>query len=376
MNKPIRILHVVQRMEAGGTQALLMNIYRNIDRTKVQFDFLVEYPNKEFYDDEILKLGGKIYYSTVRTDFNILKFKNQLKNILRENPDYKIMHVHVSNIGYICFKIAKKMGVHTRIAHAHNNGSVHDAKYFLRWILRKLFALYATEYYACSKEAGEYFFKGKDYKVLKNAIDSKKFVYNEKQRIEMRKELKVENNFVVGHIGRFHPQKNHKFLIEIFEKIKEKRSNAKMILVGTGPLEKEIENKVKNLNLEKDVIFLKNRKDINKIYQAMDVFIFPSLFEGLGIVAIEAQASGTPIICSDRLPPEIEISPIYKKTSLDESAEVWANEAIKLADENRNKQNLQQNVKESGFDLCDVVDKLQNFYLQTYEKNMEIEYEN
>ena len=137
-----------------------------------------------------------------------------------------------------------------------------------------------------------------------------------------------------------------------------------------------MEYDVKNLSLEKDVIFLKNRKDINKIYQAMDVFIFPSLFEGLGIVAIEAQASGTPIICSDRLPPEIEISPIYKKMSLDESAEVWANEAIKLTDENRSKQNLQQNVKESGFDLCDVVDKLQNFYLQTYEKNMEIEYEN
>ena len=369
MDKPIRILHVVQRMEAGGTQALLMNIYRNIDRKKIQFDFLVEYPNKEFYDDEIIKLGGKIYYSTVRTDFNIFKFKKEFKQILKENPDYRIIHIHVSNIGYLCFKIAKKNGVNTRIAHAHSNGSVHDTKYILRWILRKLFALYATDYFACSEEAGEYFFKRKKYKVLKNAIDSQKFKYNKEQRSKMRKQLNVENNFVVGHIGRFRPEKNHKFLIEIFKKIKSKKSNAKMILVGTGPLEEEIKNLVKNLNLEEDIIFLENRKDVNNIYQAMDVFLFPSLFEGLGIVAIEAQASGTPIICSDRLPPEIEISSICKKISLDEPAEVWADEVINIAEKNKIKQDLQQNVIKSGFDLSNVVKKLQDFYLETYEKN-------
>lgn len=364
MNKPIRILHVVQRMEAGGTQALLMNIYRNIDRTKVQFDFLVEYPNKEFYDDEILKLGGKIYYSTVRTDFNILKFKNQLKNILRENPDYKIMHVHVSNIGYICFKIAKKMGVHTRIAHAHNNGSVHDAKYFFRWILRKLFALYATDYYACSKEAGEYFFKGKDYKVLNNAIDSERFVYNDEIRKKKRKELELENSFLVGHIGRFHPQKNHKFLIEVFAKIKEKKDNAKLLLIGSGDLENNIKSQVRELNLQNDVIFLGNRNDVNELYQSMDIFILPSLFEGLGIVAIEAQASGTPIICSDRLPAEVEISSICKKISLNKSTEEWADEAIKLANTQDARMNMQNKIIEAGFDIKFVAKDIQDFYLR------------
>ena len=368
MEEPIRVLHILQRMEAGGTQALLMNIYRNIDRSKVQFDFLVEYPDKQFYDEEILQLGGKIYYSNVRNDFNIFKFIKKLKKIIKEN-DYKIVHVHTYSIGYFCLKAAKECQVPVRIAHSHNNETVHDFKYLPKLFLQKIYTIYANYLLACSEEAGRYLFKNKDFKVLNNAIDSKKFIYNEHRRKEMRKKLGLEDSFVVGHVGRFHPQKNHKFLIEIFAKIKERKDNAKLLLIGTGDLENSIKKQVQELNLQNDVIFLGNRIDVNNLYQAMDIFVFPSLFEGLGIVAIEAQASGTPIVCSNKLPLEIEISSICKKLSLNETAEVWADEAIKLAEDNKSKQNLQQEVINAGFDLSDIVNKIQDFYIKSYTKH-------
>lgn len=370
MDKPIRILHILQRMEAGGTQALLMNIYRNIDREKVQFDFLVEYPDKQFYDEEILKLGGKIYYSNVRNDFNIFKFIKKLKKIIKEN-NYKIVHIHTYSIGYFCLKAAKECNVPVRIAHSHNNQTVHDLKYLPKLFLQRIYTIYANNLFACSEEAGRYLFKNKKFKVLNNAIDSKKFIYNEEVRKKRREELGLENSFVVGHVGRFHPQKNHKFLIEIFAKIKEKKDNAKLLLIGSGDLEIIIKKQVRKLKLQDDVIFLGNRKDINDLYQCMDVFLFPSLFEGLGIVAIEAQASGTPIVCSNMLPKETEISDIYIKLDLKLPAEEWAEKVIEIASKNKAKQNLQQNIIDSGFDLSSTVKKLQNFYLKAYQRNIE-----
>lgn len=369
MEEPIRVLHILQRMEAGGTQALLMNIYRNIDRSKVQFDFLVEYPDKQFYDEEILKLGGKVYYSNVRNDFNIFKFEKKLKKIIKEN-NYKIVHVHAYTIGYFCLKVAKECGVPVRIAHSHSNEATRDFKYLPKLFLQRIYTVYATNLMACSEDAGKYLFKNKKFEVMNNAIDSRKFIYNKEIREKIRKKLNIENSFVVGHIGRFKPEKNHKFLIEIFSEVKRKKNNAKLLLIGTGDLENSIKKQVQELNLQNDVIFLGNRTDVNNLYQAMDIFIFPSLFEGLGIVAIEAQASGTPIVCSNKLPPEIEISSICKKLSLSETAEVWADEAIKLAEDNKSKRNLQQEVINAGFDLSDIVNKLQDFYIKAYTKDM------
>lgn len=364
MSKPIRILHILQRMEAGGTQALLMNIYRNIDRNKVQFDFLVEYPDKQFYDDEILSLGGKIYYTNVRNDYNIFKFQNNLREILKNNPEYKILHVHAFTIGYFCLKTAKKCGIPVRIAHSHNNETVRDKKYLLKRFMQKVYTIYATDLFACSEEAGKYLFGNKEFKVLNNAIDAKKFVFNQENRNKIRKELNVADNFVIGHVGRFHTQKNHMFLLDIFNEVKKKKNNAKLLLVGTGPLENEIKSKVKALGITDDVIFLNNRGDMNLIYQAMDVFVFPSLFEGLGIVSIEAQASGTPIVCSDKLPPETNITPIYRKHSLDESSEIWARDVIDIVNMKECKTNLMDNIVKAGFDLSSTVDKLQEYYIE------------
>lgn len=364
MKKPIRILHVLQRMEAGGTQALLMNLYRKIDRSKVQFDFFVEYPDKQFYDDEITKMGGKIYYTNVRKDFNILKFQKQLKKVLIEN-EYKIVHVHAFTIGYFALKTAKKCNVPVRIAHSHNNETVRDSKYLLKKFMQKIYPIHANDLFACSEDAGRYLFGNKKFCVLNNAIDSEKFIFFQEKREKARKELNLTNNFVVGHVGRFHPQKNHDFLLEIFSKIKEKRKDAKLILIGSGPLEDEIKEKIKKLNLEDSVMMLGNRNDMDFMFQAMDVFIFPSLFEGLGIVAIEAQASGTPIIISDGVPDTANITPICKKIKLTDSASKWAEEAIKIAKSNLAHTNLQKYIIEAGFDMQSTVNWLEDFYLSS-----------
>lgn len=366
MGEPIRILHILQRMEAGGTQALLMNIYRKIDRTKIQFDFLVVYKEKQFYDDEIEKLGGKIYRMSFREDLNLFKFQKDLRKFFDEHNEYKIVHCHAYTIGYFCLKEAKKHNIPIRIAHSHNNETVHDFKYIPKLIMQKKFTKYATDLFACSEEAGRYLFRNDKFNVLKNAIDVKKFIANQNIRNEIRKELNISDKFVIGHVGRLHPQKNHDFLIDVFEKIREKRKDAELILIGTGPLEDKIRKKVEEKNLVDYVHFLGNRKDMDRIYQAMDVFIFPSLFEGLGIVAIEAQAAGIPIVCSEGLPVETNISPLYRKLELNEGAEHWSEVAIEMEDNKYSHTNMQKYIIDAGFDMSSTANRMQQYYLDSY----------
>ena len=368
MKKKIRILHVLQRMETGGTQALLMNLYRNIDREKIQFDFLVEYPNKEFYDDEIIKLGGKIYYSNVREDKNIIEFEKQLKKIIKEN-NYKIIHVHTYSIGYFVLKTAKKCGVPVRIAHSHSNNMTNDFKKSFKVILQKLYPIYATNYMACSEDAGRYLFKNRKFTILNNSIDSEKFIFSKKIRNKVRKELNLNEKFVVGHVGRFRPEKNHSFLLDIFLEIKKQKPNAILLMIGNGDSSKQIIKKINELSLQDSVILLKNRNDVNELYQAMDVFIFPSIYEGLGIVAIEAQASGIPCVCSSGLPKESKITDLYIKLSINDSAKKWANVAINNSKNILAFTNTQKYVIKANYDVKSVAKKLVIYYMNLYYEN-------
>ena len=366
MEEPIRVFHILQRMEAGGTQALLMNIYRKIDRTKVQFDFLVVYKEKQFYDDEIEKMEGHVYKMSFREDLNLLKFQKDLAAFFAKHHEYKIVHCHAYTIGYFCLKAAEKAGIPVRIAHSHNNETVHDIKYLPKLFMQRVFTKNATDLFACSEEAGKYLFKEKSFQVLKNAIDSHKFIADINIREEVRKELGLEDKFIVGHVGRLHPQKNHNFLIDVFDEIKKKQQNAELILVGTGPLEEKIKNKVEEKNLSDCVHFLGNSKDMNRIYQAMDVFVFPSLFEGLGIVAIEAQAAGVPIVCSEGLPPETDITPIYRKLLLSDGAETWADAALEMAQSPNAHTNMQQYIIDAGFDMNATAKSMEQYYLSKW----------
>lgn len=366
MGEPIRVLHILQRMEAGGTQALLMNIYRKIDRTKVQFDFLVVYKEKQFYDDEIEKMGGHVYKLSFREDLNLPKFQKDLAVFFTQHHEYKIVHCHAYTIGYFCLKAAKKAGIPVRIAHSHSNAAVHDVKLPLKLIMQKLFTRYSTDLFACSEEAGKFAFKGKKFGIVQNAIDSQKFIADANIREEIRKALRVENKFVVGHVGRMQPEKNHDFLIDVFAELKKSKPDAELILVGTGPLEDKVKSKVVEKGLSDCVHFLGNRKDMNRIYQAMDVFVFPSLFEGLGIVAIEAQAAGVPIVCSEGLPPETDITPIYRKLLLSDGEEKWANAALEMAQNLKAHTNMQQYVIDAGFDMNVTAKYMEGYYLRKY----------
>ena len=198
---------------------------------------------------------------------------------------------------------------------------------------------------------------------MKNAIDSQQFIANENTRREVRQELGLENKFVVGHVGRLHPQKNHDFLIDVFVEIKKKKSDAELILIGTGPLEEKVRSKVADKGLTESVQFLGNRKDMNRIYQAMDVFVFPSLFEGLGIVAIEAQAAGVPIVCSEGLPPETDITPIYRKLMLSDGTEKWAEVALDMAKNPIVHTDMQKYVINAGFDMSATAKNMEEYYL-------------
>ena len=366
MGEPIRVLHILQRMEAGGTQALLMNIYRKIDRTKVQFDFLVVYKEKQFYDNEIEKMGGHVYKLSFREDLNLPKFQKDLVAFFAQHHEYKIVHCHAYTIGYFCLRAAKKAGIPVRIAHSHNNETVHDVKYLPKLFMQRIFTKNATDLFACSEEAGKYLFKDKRFQVLKNAIDSQNFIADANTRKEIRKELGLEDKFVVGHVGRLHPQKNHNFLIDVFYEIRKKRLDAELILVGTGPLEEKVRDKVSEKGLSDYVHFLGNRKDMNRVYQAMDVFAFPSLFEGLGIVAIEAQAAGIPIVCSEGLPPETDITPIYRKLMLSDGVEKWADVAIEMAQDSLAHTNMQKYVVKAGFDMDITAQEMEDYYLNKW----------
>ena len=364
MSKPIRILHIVQKMEAGGIQAFLMNLYRNIDRNKIQFDFLVEYKEKEFYDDEIISLGGKIYYTNFRKTLNIIKFKKTLSNILKEHPEYKIVHIHATAIGKICTDTAKKCGVKTIIAHTHSNSAVKDWKYYPKILLRKLYTHGPTDFFACSEDAGKYTFKNKKFTVIYNAIDINKFLFKEEIREDFRKNFNIEDKFVIGNIGRLNKEKNQSFLIDIFYEIQKKKENAILLIVGKGPLKNELEEKVRSLGIDNKVYFLEDRKDIERIYQGIDVFVLPSFYEGLGIVAIEAQVSGLPVIASTGVAKEANITDNIQNIDLSESIDVWVEAICKTKVKNR--KNIENIVRNSKFNIKNNAKFLQEFYLKKY----------
>ncbi len=330
MSNPIRILHIVPNMQAGGLETFIMNIYRNIDRTKIQFDFLVHYQDTFFYDNEILKLGGKIYRFSLRDDHRLIKYLHQLDKFYKQHPEYKIIHCHMSSIGAINFAIAKKNGVHVRIAHSHNSNTERTLKGAAKSLLIKPLKFMSTYNLACSNQAGIFLYgHKKPFKVVPNAIDINKFKNDEKRRLLYRKNMKLQNALVIGHIGRFDTQKNHKFLIDIFAQVHKKAPNTVLLLAGEGNLKKHIQQYVAQQQLSESVLFLGEITNTPDFYCGIDIFVLPSLFEGLPVVGIEAQIAGKKCIFSDAITKDVQISsnvnflPIGTKAT-----QQWADEII------------------------------------------------
>ena len=335
MEKPIRVLQILPGGKVnGGIENFIMNFYRKIDKNKVQFDFLVHYKEKGYFDEEIIKLGGKIYYFSIREDNNFIKYIYELMIFFRNHKEYKIVHGHMSSLAFIYFFIAKINGVKIRVAHSHINGVERNIKGKILEYLIKLIKYTANYYLACSDEAGKYMFKNRRYLIIKNAIDIERFKFNSLERKKIRSELGIENNFVLGHIGRFNLQKNHDYLLQIFKKIYIKDSKIKLLLIGDGPLKYRIKQRAEKEGVANGIIFKDATLDISNYLFAMDLFLLPSYFEGLGIVAIEAQTTGLKTIVSEFVPEEAKISSLFKKYKLSEM-ESWIGECIKKEKNNR-----------------------------------------
>ena len=295
----IRVLQCVNDMHRAGLETMLMNYYRNIDRTKIQFDFLTHRPDKSDYDDEILSLGGKVYYAPRLYPQNYPAYFKYMKKFFAEHPEYQIVH-------------------------SHNTSIDKDFKYILKQYFRKKITKAANYYCACGQEAGEFLFPGKEFKFIPNAIEVDKFLYNEEVRDRKRKDLGLTSEFVVGHVGRLSYQKNHELLIRIFSELHKKDVNTILLLIGVGEKEDEIREQVHELNLDECVRFLGNRDDVNELYQAMDVFVMPSLFEGIPVVGVEAQFAGLPCVFSDKVPVEVKFTENSEFVSLEKKLEDWA----------------------------------------------------
>lgn len=360
MGEPIRVLHVVTYMGRGGLETMLMNYYRHIDRNRVQFDFLVHRDFKADYDDEILSLGGKIYHVSKLNPFSF-HYHHELNNFFKNHSEYKIVHVHQDCLSSFALKAAKRNHVSIRIAHSHSSSQDRNLKYLLKRYFMRNISKYATHLFACGNEAGDWMFRGSNYQIVRNAIDVSSFTFNQKLRNKLRNSFDIHDNLVIGHVGRFNYPKNHDFIIDIFNEVHRINKNTKLILIGTGELEESIKEKVNNLHLKDNVMFLGNRNDVNQLMQAMDIFVFPSHYEGLPVTLVEAQASDLFIVKSNNVPSQCIITPNVLSLSLNLTAKEWAQQILDI---HYQRGNTSRYIKDAGYDIKKNSQWLQDFYIQ------------
>ena len=310
--QPIIVAQVMGKWLGNGVESVIMNYYRHLDHSRVQFDFICDEDSTRIPYDEIKKLGGRVFL--VPKYQNLPKYLKALEKLFKENQ-YRIVHSNINTLSVFPLYAAKKAGVPIRISHSHSTSNPKEWKRnLIKNILRPFSKRYATDYFACSELAGRYLFGNKAFdqgevKIIHNAIDVEKFKFDEVARKKLRKEFGIKDSTVViGHVGRFVQQKNHAFLVDVFKEYHKKNPDSKLLLVGSGPLEDEIKKKVEKLDLKDSVLFLGQRDDINKLYSVMDIFCLPSLYEGLPVVGVESQAAGLPIIFSNGVSHEAIIS--------------------------------------------------------------------
>ena len=359
----IRVLQCVNNMHRAGLETVLMNYYRNIDRTKIQFDFLTHRPEASDYDGEILSLGGRIYHAPRLYPWNYPSYFAYMKQFFREHPEYKIVHSHIDAMSYLPLLAAKRAGVPIRIAHSHNTSLDLDYKYILKQYFRYRLTSVANILCGCGEEAGKFLFRGKKSRWIPNAIEPEKFLFDQQMRVRKREELGLGDAFTIGHVGRFTGQKNHDFLVELFASLLEQEPDAVLLLTGAGETKPEIRRKVREMGLEECVRFLGKRSDVNELYQAMDVFVMPSQYEGVPVVGIEAQFAGLPCVFSDRVPREVAFTPSCQFVKLEASAHFWAEQVLMARKHDRGV----QLVSNSAYDVTSASRDLEEYYMRLLE---------
>jgi len=363
----IRVLHVLGTTNLGGAESRVMELYRAMDKRKVQFDFLVHTDQEGHYDAEIKKLGGRIYHVPRFRMVNLAAYKKALKAFFREHKDYAAVHGHMTSTASIYLPIAQKAGIPLTIAHARSAGVDKGIKGLATRIIRRPLKYRADYCFTCSVEAGRAVYgadwvkQGKVW-TIPNAINAERFVYKEAVRNQVRDELGLSNRFVIGHVGRFGFMKNHAYLIEIFAQLCKMRDDAALVLIGKGELEEEIRDKVKSLGLEDRVLFLGNRFDVERYYQAFDYFVFPSVFEGLPGSVVEAQASGLMCLVSDNVTKEVALTELVTYKSIEEPAGSWASEIMRTVKKALVREDMSAVIREKNFDVKQQAEEMERFY--------------
>lgn len=368
MDKPIRVLHIIGGMYYGGKESLIMNIYRQLDRTKVQFDFIIhsDKENELEFHKQIKQMGGKVYYINKISEVGVLKYITSIKNIIQYKGPYHAVHSHMNHQSGLNALSARLAGVKIRISHVHSTdvGSKKN-KMFLPFY-RLLIKRYSTINIACSVEAGQYYFLQKSkFKVINNGIEIEKFVYQDRfnKKNTIKKDLGINKKTkVIGHIGRFIPVKNHEFLVNLFKKI-EDYGDYVLVLVGDGPDLNKIRKLCFELNIQNKVYFLGARNDIPEIMSIFDLFLFPSFNEGLGTVLVEAQASGIPCITSNTIPRDSDLGlDLIKYCSLNVMDE-WIKCVVNTSYTNKiQRSEIEEAIKIKGFDSNTVLKDFLNLY--------------
>jgi len=369
----IKVLHVVgETMCRAGMESFIMNMYRCINREVFQFGFLVRSYEKGDFDEEISSLGGEKHVIFIdEKDFFLTRLMKRFFDIyklLKKRTDYRVVHIHTSSANKAIELIAAWLaGCKIRIVHAHNTETKRSK---LHKRLRFLLRFFSTHRLACGTEAGKWVFGPlfltiNNAQVIPNAIDIRPFIFNPGTRELVKEELSLDGNFVVGHIGRFSETKNHMFLLNIFYELTKLRDDAVLVLIGSGPLEKMVKEKAFSMGLEKKVLFLGVRPDINRLLMAMDCFVLPSLYEGLPVVLVEAQASGLKAVVSDRVTKEAAITDNIKYIPLEEAPEQWANVIHNMTKDKaslNDRSDMKESLSLSGYNMNEQVKEIEKIY--------------
>ena len=364
----VKVLHMEIDVHMGGIESFLFNLYSQIDRERVQFDFVTR-SNSPAMESELRELGAKIY--RVSSYKNPLAYMRDLNAVIEYG--YDIIHIHKNSAAVILpFIVAHKHKNIRVFVHSHNTSpSIGGATQLLHILNRNILWKYSDEHFACSQIAGEWLYgKNKTFTVLKNGINTNAYKYDLQRRMAKRKELGIaENIFAIGNVGRFTEQKNQKRLVQIFEEYIRKNSNSVLLLVGDGEQKNVVENYCKERNLTKHVMFLGIRKDIPDLMMAMDAFVMPSIYEGLPIVAIEAQSAGLPLYLSNTISDETDITSNVKWFSLEEDNKAIA--GIICDEQSTTQERIERNSKvvTAGFDMGETAKILQDAYVETTENN-------
>lgn len=365
---PQRVLMVFTIMNRGGAETMVMNYYRHIDRRRLQFDFLVHRETPGIYEEEIRELGGRIYRLPPITLSGLAAYRREVARFFDEHPEYRLVHGHCSELGYWVYREAAARNIPFIAAHAHSSPLGMDKNSLFRFLLKHLMRPYLTHRFTCNELCGRWLFgrKGmKDAVVVRNAIDAGKFSYSPETRERVRREMGWEGKLVAGHTGNFSWPKNHEFLLRVFQAFLGLHPDSLLVLAGSGgEKEEQVRQEAERAEWRGRIRLLGGRDDIPDLLQGMDVFVFPSWFEGFGIAMLEAQAAGLPVLASDRVPEDAAVVPGHVSfLSLRESPEVWARKMEELARGWR-RNDTAAAIRQAGLDIASNAQKLQEFYLE------------